>query len=112
MLAPTNDAFNDLPDEKIVECLVEPANKGFLMILLHVHIGYTAEYSSTLSQRKSCSTLAFNSISVEEEDGTIFVTEDRIPLEKLDMPASNGVIHTLPEVIIPPGNPCTDPGAA
>ena len=107
VFAPTDNAFDDLP----VLCFLNPENKDYLLTLVLIHIGFPAEYSSTLSLRTMFSTFTRYYLVVAEEDGTIFVTRDRIPLEKLDMPAINGVIHTLPKVILPPGNPCTVTGA-
>ena len=103
VLAPTDEAFDALP-ANAMECLLRPENKRFLAKLLYVHISSPAEYSTTLSQRTRLYTFNgryYLSVSTNE-DGAIFVTENRIPLEEMDIPASNGVIHAIPEVIVPP----------
>jgi uncharacterized surface protein with fasciclin (FAS1) repeats len=102
LLAPTNDAFDQLP-AGAVECLLLEENSNFLSQLVLIHISSPAEFSSTLSQRTRLST--FNRryyLFVEVEDGSILLTRDKIPLEEADIPANNGVIHALPQVIVPP----------
>ena len=102
VLAPTNEAFDAL-HTNAVECLLRSENRRLLNKLLGTHITSSAEYSSTLSQRTVVCTINYHYLSVStDEDGTIFVTDDRIPLEDTDIPANNGVIHALPQVIVPP----------
>lgn len=102
LLAPTNEAFNKLP-ANAVDCLLSSENAKALSQLVLIHIGSPAEYTATLSQRSRFYT--FNTryyLFVREEDGNVLVTNDRIPLQDADIPANNGVIHTLPDVIVPP----------
>ena len=102
LLAPTNDAFGKFSVDA-VECLLRPENKNYLNQLVLIHISYLAEYNSTLSQRSRLYT--FNTryyLFVNVEDGQVLLTRDRIPLEESDIPANNGVIHVLPDVIVPP----------
>lgn len=103
VFAPTNEAFDTLPTNA-VECLLRSENRRLLKKLLLGHITSPAEYSSTLSQRTRLYTFSYRrylSVSTEE-DGSIFLTDDRIPLEEMDISASNGVIHAIPQVIVPP----------
>lgn len=102
LLAPTNEAFDKLPAGS-VECLLNQENSKSLSELVLLHIGSPAEYTSTLSQRSRFYT--FNKryyLFVRVENGEVLITNSRIPLEDSDIPANNGVIHALPEVIIPP----------
>lgn len=103
LLAPTNDAFSQLP-EGAVECLLLEENSSFLSQLVLLHIGAPAEYTATLSQRTRLYT--FNTryylIVTVDDEGAILVTREQIPLEESDIPANNGVIHALPQVIVPP----------
>lgn len=102
LLAPTNDAFDDLP-EGAVECLLLEENSNLLSQLVLIHISSPAEYSATLSQRSRLFT--FNRryyLLVAVEEGDILLTSDEISLEESDIPANNGVIHVLPQVIVPP----------
>ncbi len=102
LLAPTNDAFDKLP-ANAVECLLQAENSKYLSQLVLIHVSSPAEYTATLSQRSRLYT--FNRryylvVGVEGDD--ILVTKDLIALEESDIPANNGVIHALPEVIVPP----------
>lgn len=102
LLAPTNEAFDKLP-ENTVECLLSRENLESLSQLVLIHIGSPAEYNSTLSQRSRFYT--FNTryfLFVRVENGEVLVTNSRIPFEEADIPANNGVIHALPEVVLPP----------
>ena len=103
---PTNDAFDDLP-EGVVECLQQPENINSLRSLLLTHISSPAQYSATLSQQSKLSTFYRRNrgrsyrLRVTVDDGEIFLTKDLIPLEENDISANNGVIHVLPDVIVP-----------
>ena len=109
VFAPTNDAFDDLP-EGVVECLQQPENINSLRSLLLTHISSPAQYSATLSQQSKLSTFNIHyrrhrvrtyHLRVTVNDGEIFLTSDLIPLEESDISANNGVIHVLPDVIVP-----------
>ena len=102
VLAPTNDAFDRLPNNT-VECLLQPENKFDLYSLVYIHISSPARYSAPLSQQSRLNTFnRFYSLLVQVEDGEVLLTSGRIPLEESDISANNGVIHVLPDVIIPP----------
>ena len=105
VFAPTNDAFDALP-EGALECLLLEENKNYLNTLVLIHIGYPADYSVTLSQRTRFYTFTYYFLVVAVEGETILITNDKIPLEEVDITASNGVIHGIPQVIVPPKSPC------
>ena len=102
LLAPTDDAFAKLPTNA-VECLLHSENQQYLNQLVLIHISSPALYTVTLSQRSKLYT--FNRrhyLSVRVEDGNLLLTNDRIPLEEGDITANNGVIHVIPEFVVPP----------
>ena len=102
LLAPTNNAFDKLP-EGALDYLEQPENIKSLLKLLISHSSVPAQYSAPLSRQSTFTT--FNNtyhLLVQVEDGEVLLTSDRIPLEESDISASNGVIHVLPDVIIPP----------
>ena len=103
LLAPTDEAFNTLPDNA-VECLLRPDNRRYLNQLVLIHISSPAEYSATLSQRSRLYTFnhRYYLFVRTDENGNILVTNDRISLSEMDIPANNGVIHAIPEIILPP----------
>lgn len=102
VFAPTNDAFDKLPIGA-VECLLREGNSKSLKQFIYIHITYPTEYSSTLSQRSHVQTFTSRPnywLVITAEDGSVSVTMDKIKIEELDIPASNGVIHAIPEAIV------------
>ena len=100
VFAPTNEAFNKLP-RGAVECLLREENNRYLQFLVLIHIVAPAEYSSTLAERSHVPTFARYYLAIDSANDTIFVTRDRFPIQEEDIPANNGVIHVLPDVIVP-----------
>ena len=106
VLAPTNEAFDALPAGSL-ECLLLEENRDFLNTLVLIHIGYPADYSATLAQRSRFYTFTYYYLHVRvDDDDTILVTNENIPLEQVDITASNGLIHGFSRVIIPRRPPC------
>ena len=98
VFAPTNDAFN--PD--FVDCLLEDGNEKYLFTFVLTHISYPAEFTTTLSERSYVRTCAYRqSLIVTSTDEGVSITNNNIPLDDTDIPARNGVIHAIPEIIQP-----------
>ena len=100
VLAPTNTAFEKLP-EGALECMRREEHKSQLQLFVQVHISCSVEYSSTLSQRSRLPTLTRFVLVVTAENGTISLTWGKIKIIELDIPARNGVVHALSEPIVP-----------
>ena len=102
VFAPTNEALDQLPSGA-VECLLQEENSKSLKQFVLIHVGYPTEYSSTLSQRSHIQTFTSRPnywLIITAEGGSISVTRDKITIEEADIPATNGVIHVLPEAIV------------
>ena len=104
VFAPTNEALNKLPSGAL-ECLLRDGkeNKKSLRQFVYIHVIYPTEYSSTLSQRNHVQTFTSRPnywLVITAEGESISVTRDMITIEELDIPASNGVIHAIPEAIV------------
>jgi transforming growth factor-beta-induced protein len=99
VFAPTNDAFAKLPVGTIDE-LLKPENRDKLraILLYHVH-GGEAIKAADLSNG-GLSTLNGKSLSVKVDGPTILV--DGATVTKSDVLASNGVIHWIDTVVLPP----------
>lgn len=97
VFAPVDDAF----DADLVQCLLQEGNRKKLSKFVLVHIGFPAEYASTLSQRKSVRTVNYFRLTINNTDEGILVTREGIPIIESDIPARNGVIHAISEVIQP-----------
>ena len=101
LFAPTNDAFDQLPSGA-VECLLRESNSHYLSKFVLIHISLPAEFTPTLSQRKYVPTFTYWYLVVSMSDeGGVLITRDEIPIEDPDLPARNGVIHVIPEAIVP-----------
>ena len=99
VFAPTNDAFDMLP-EGALECLLEPENLWKAKWLVLTHIAYPTEYTSSLSQRNVILTLSHRLLLVCVINDTIHLTREAVPLQETDITARNGVIHSVPQVLL------------
>lgn len=92
VFAPTDDAFDALPDG-LVNCLLEPDNADALTAILTYHVVSGTVLSTDLMDGMTAETLQTESISFDLSDGVVLngATEVITP----DVTASNGVIHVI-----------------
>ncbi len=99
IFAPSDDAFNKMP-AGAVDNLLKPENKAELVRLLKYHGIACRVPSSELKGKK------FNRKSVEGAelalDGTEGVSVNRVKIVGADIDASNGVIHVIDTILVPP----------
>lgn len=98
ILAPTDEAFAALPMGS-VRGLLEPANRFTLLRLLQHHIVVGDLSAGALEERGKVVTLAGTELSITRIGGATQV--DGVPLVTADVPAENGRIHILGEVLLP-----------
>ncbi len=98
VFAPTDEAFAALPEGTLESLLADPeALKNIL--LYHVVSGkVTADQVVTLT---SADTVAGQPISIEVVDGGV-VLNDTVKVVTTDIETSNGVIHVIDAVLLPP----------
>jgi uncharacterized surface protein with fasciclin (FAS1) repeats len=99
VFAPTDDAFGALPAGTI-DSLLQPENKDRLATILKYHVIAGEVGSAVLADGARLETLA-------GIDAVISATENGFNIEnarivKTDIGASNGVIHVIDRVILPP----------
>ena len=100
VFAPTDEAFAALP-EGLLEKLLLPENKDVLVQILTYHVVAGKVGSADLS--------AGDVASVEGSNITVAITDGKVTLNgssnvvTADVAASNGVIHAIDAVILPPG---------
>ncbi len=100
VFAPTDAAFAKLPPGT-VEGLLKPENKAQLVAVLTYHVVPAKVTAAQVSGRKSqVATVQGQTISVDGTGGGVRVNEARVI--QADVPASNGVIHAVDTVILPP----------
>lgn len=99
VFAPTDDAFKKLP-KGTVDALLMPENKQKLVDILKYHVVAGRVYSDAALKAKNAKTLQSASISIGVKDGVAMVNDAKLVATDLD--ASNGVIHVIDTVLMPP----------
>ena len=99
VFAPTDEAFGKLPKETI-ESLLKPENKEKLKAILLYHVVDGRVYSEDALAAKSATTLQGSKVEISVKDGGAYVNGAKILATDVD--ASNGVIHIIDSVILPP----------
>jgi uncharacterized surface protein with fasciclin (FAS1) repeats len=97
VLAPTDDAFAALPDG-LVDCLLLPENQEVLASILTYHVISGAVMSGDLADG-DVPTVQGEDVTVDLTDGVMF---NNATVVQADVTASNGVIHAIDAVIVPP----------
>ncbi|HSM67391.1 MAG TPA: fasciclin domain-containing protein [Ilumatobacteraceae bacterium] len=98
VFAPTDDAFAALPDG-LVDCLLLEENVEALSAILTYHV-VSGEVLSTDLTDGPVATVQGEEVTVDLSDGVVL--NDSASVVIADVPASNGVIHAIDGVIVPP----------
>ncbi len=101
VFAPTDEAFEKLP-AGTVESLLKPENKAKLAEILKYHVVAGRVYSSDALAAGKAKTLQGGSVNVAVQGDVAKVNDAKLLTTDLD--ASNGVIHVIDAVILPPDN--------
>jgi uncharacterized surface protein with fasciclin (FAS1) repeats len=99
VFAPTDEAFAKLPAGALDE-LLKPENKAKLQAVLKYHVVSGDVRAADVTKLTSARTLEGASLSVSVSNGTAKVGPARVV--KTDVVASNGVIHVIDTVLLPP----------
>jgi uncharacterized surface protein with fasciclin (FAS1) repeats len=101
VLAPNDEAFAKLP-EGTVECLLKPENKEKLVAILTYHVIPAKAMADDVVKLdgKSVKTVQGGEIQVTLDGTTVKVNNGKVI--KTDIACSNGVIHVIDTVIMPP----------
>ncbi|QEH33385.1 Immunogenic protein MPT70 precursor [Aquisphaera giovannonii] len=101
VLAPTDEAFAKLP-EGTVESLLKPENKEKLVAILKYHVipGKAMAADVVKLDGEKVKTAEGKSVKVAVKDGSVMINGAKVV--KTDIEASNGVIHVIDTVILPP----------
>ena len=101
VLAPTDEAFAKLPPGTL-ETLLKPENKEKLVAILTYHVIPAKAMAADVVKLdgKSVETVQGKPVKISVEDGEVHVNEAKVV--KTDIPCSNGVIHVIDAVILPP----------
>lgn len=101
VLAPTDEAFAKLP-AGTVETLLKPENKDKLVALLTYHVIPARAMAADVVKLdgKTVKSVQGSPIKVEVEGKSVMVNDAKVV--KADIACSNGVIHVIDTVIMPP----------
>jgi transforming growth factor-beta-induced protein len=99
VFAPTDEAFAKIPAATLSD-LLKPENKEKLASILKYHVVAGRVYSEAAVAAKSAATVQGASVKISASDKGAFVNDAKIIATDID--ASNGVIHVIDSVIMPP----------
>lgn len=99
VFAPTNEAFAALP-KGTLDSLLKPANKAKLVAILTYHVIPGKVMSSDIAGKTlDVATVEGKKLHIDATNG-VMVNDAKVI--KADIPATNGVIHVINKVLIPP----------
>ncbi|MBI1268668.1 MAG: hypothetical protein GC193_14700, partial [Cryomorphaceae bacterium] len=103
VFAPTDAAFNMLPAGTVDALLLDPTGTLANILLYHV-VGGTA-LSTDLSDGQMVPTLLGPDVTVSIMGGTVMINGATVTVA--DIAATNGVVHVIDMVLLPPAQPAT-----
>ena len=99
VFAPTDEAFAKLP-EGTVESLLKPENKDKLVDILTYHVVSGSIPASVAVNLDKATALNGKLIRVTKRDDGLFLNDSKVV--KTDIACTNGVIHVIDAVLLPP----------
>ncbi len=99
VFAPTDAAFAKLPKET-VDSLLRPENRATLVSVLTYHVVPGKVTSDQVVKMTSAKTVQGSPVTIKVQDGQVMINNAKVT--KVDVGASNGVIHVIDTVIMPP----------
>jgi uncharacterized surface protein with fasciclin (FAS1) repeats len=97
VFAPTDAAFAKLPSETLDRLLADP---DMLRSVLTYHVVSGKVTAADAVKLQSATTVEGEDVSISTQDGSVQV--DNATVMKPDVMASNGIIHVIDTVILPP----------
>jgi uncharacterized surface protein with fasciclin (FAS1) repeats len=99
VFAPTNAAFNKLP-AGTVEGLLKPEKKNDLADILQYHVSVGVYKAESLKDGQILGQVNGGNITISKKDGKIVINGTATIIASI--PASNGIIHVIDGVLLPP----------
>jgi len=99
VFAPTDEAFAKLPAGTL-DALLKPENKAKLTRILTSHVVAGKVGSAQVVKMKSAKAVSGVTLAITTSGKTVMV--DNATVVKTDIAASNGIIHVIDSVIVPP----------
>ena len=101
VFAPTDDAFAALP-EGTVESLLQPENIEQLKSILLYHVVEGKVMAADVAGLTLAPTLLGKDVAVKVDMGNVYINDSKVILT--DIETSNGVIHVIDAVLLPPAD--------
>lgn len=98
VFAPTNAAFDKLP-AGTVENLMKPENKEALADILQYHVSLGVYKAESLTDGQVLGQVNGDNITVTVKDGKVMLGGATLVAS---VPASNGIVHVIDGVLLPP----------
>ena len=99
VFAPTDEAFAKL-DKALLDDLLKPENKDTLVAILTYHVVPGKVTAADVVNLTSAKTVQGEEITIKVDGNTVMVNDAKVT--QTDIAASNGVIHVIDTVILPP----------
>ncbi len=99
VFAPTDEAFKNLPPGAL-EVLLKPENKEQLRSILTYHVVPGRVAASDVVKLTSAKTVGGQEVRISVLKGVVRVNDAKVT--KTNLAASNGLIHVIDRVIVPP----------
>ncbi|MCS6847517.1 MAG: fasciclin domain-containing protein [Anaerolineae bacterium] len=99
VFAPTDEAFAKL-DKALLESLLKPENKDKLTAILTYHVVPGKVTAADVAKLTEAKTVQGEEITIKVDAGGVMINDAKVITA--DVAASNGVIHIIDTVILPP----------
>jgi uncharacterized surface protein with fasciclin (FAS1) repeats len=101
VFAPSDEAFKTLPQEVLDAALADP--KGLLTDVLTYHVVAGKVMAADVVALTSATTVNGKDISIRVEGDSV-ILNDTVKVTQTDIECSNGVIHVIDAVLLPPSD--------
>lgn len=99
VFAPTNEAFNKLP-KGTVDDLMKDKNKDKLVDILHYHVFVSALQPDYFKDGQTLNMVSGENMKVSVENGNVTLNGKAHIISAI--PAANGIVYVIDEVLLPP----------
>ncbi len=99
LFAPTDEAFKRLPNGTVAE-LLKPENREKLRTILTYHVVAGRVTAAQARTVRTAETVADLDVRISDVNGELRINDATVRIA--DIPASNGVIHVIDRVLLPP----------
>ena len=107
LFAPTDEAFKRLPNGTVAE-LLKPENLEKLRTILTYHVIAGRVTAAQARGVRSAETVANLEVRITDMNGELRINDATVRIA--DIPASNGIIHVIDRVLLPPDARASESG--